>query len=47
MRTPFVVVTASAKHAATDFIKAARAPKPQVQVNSRGTSAILRALAEG
>lgn len=43
----FVVVTASAKHAATDFIKAARAPKPLIQVNSRGTSAILRALAEG
>jgi hypothetical protein len=43
----FVVVTASAKHAATDFIKAARAPKPLIQVNSRGTSAILHALAEG
>jgi len=43
----FVVVTASAKHAATDFIKAARGPKPLIQVNSRGTSAILRSLAEG
>ncbi len=43
----FVMVAASAKHAATDFIKANRAPKSLIQVNSRGTSAILRALAEG
>lgn len=43
----FVVVTASAKHAATDFISAKRGPRPVVLVNSRGSSAILRELAEG
>ncbi|MFC8235884.1 protein DpdD [Streptomyces sp. NPDC057284] len=43
----FVVVTASAKHAATDFITAKRGARPVVLVNSRGSSAILRELAEG
>jgi hypothetical protein len=43
----FVVVTASAKHAATDFINAKRGGRPIVLVNSRGSSAILRELAEG
>ncbi|MGW1802223.1 protein DpdD [Streptomyces sp. NPDC001984] len=43
----FVVVTASAKHAATDFISAKRGARPLVLVNSRGSSAILRELAEG
>lgn len=43
----FVMVAASAKHAATDFIKEHRGNKPLIQVNSRGSSAILRALAEG
>ncbi|MDX3106015.1 protein DpdD [Nonomuraea angiospora] len=43
----FVVVTASAKHAATDFINAKRGARPVVLVNSRGSSAILRELAEG
>ncbi|GAA2258146.1 hypothetical protein GCM10010402_11930 [Actinomadura luteofluorescens] len=43
----FVVATASAKHAATDFIKAKRGSRPIVLVNSRGSSAILRELAEG
>ncbi|KQP79773.1 hypothetical protein ASF37_01820 [Aeromicrobium sp. Leaf289] len=43
----FVVVAASAKHAATDFIKHHRGNRPIVQVNSRGSSAILRELAEG
>ncbi|MFI0242861.1 protein DpdD [Streptomyces sp. NPDC016845] len=43
----FVVVTASAKHAATDFITAKRGTRPVVFVNSRGSSAILRELAEG
>ncbi|WP_326754775.1 protein DpdD [Streptomyces hirsutus] len=43
----FVVVTASAKHAATDFITAKRGTRPVVLVNSRGSSAILRELAEG
>lgn len=43
----FVMVTASAKHAATNAIKAARGSKPTIHVNSRGTSAILRALCEG
>ncbi|MFC7500602.1 protein DpdD [Nocardioides sp. CPCC 206347] len=43
----FVMVAASAKHAATDFIKDCRGSKPLIHVNSRGTSAILRALAEG
>lgn len=41
----FVVVTASAKHAATNFIAAERGAKPIVKVNSRGSSAILRELA--
>lgn len=40
----FVVVTASAKHAATNFITAERGSKPIVKVNSRGSSAILREL---
>ncbi|MET9085543.1 protein DpdD [Streptomyces sp. NPDC004237] len=43
----FVVVTASAKHAATDFITAKRGTRPIIYVNSRGSSAILRELAEG
>ncbi|MEU8467183.1 protein DpdD [Streptomyces sp. NPDC029006] len=43
----FVVVTASAKHAATDFISAKRGARPVLLVNSRGSSAILRELAEG
>ncbi|MFF2351865.1 protein DpdD [Kitasatospora sp. NPDC058115] len=43
----FVVVTASAKHAATDFITARRGERPIVLVNSRGSSAILRELAKG
>ncbi|MEV6416164.1 protein DpdD [Kribbella sp. NPDC051718] len=42
----FVVVTASAKHAATDFITAHRGGRPTVLVNSRGSSAILRELAK-
>ncbi|MGY2129380.1 protein DpdD [Blastococcus sp. SYSU DS0617] len=42
----FVVVTASAKHAATTFIADHRGALPTVLVNSRGSSAILRALAE-
>ena len=41
----FVVVTASAKHAATTFIDAHRGGLPTIFVNSRGSSAILRALA--
>lgn len=41
----FVVVTASAKHAATNFIAAQRGARPIVKVNSRGSSAILRELA--
>ncbi|SFJ63769.1 protein DpdD [Cellulomonas sp. KH9] len=43
----FVMVSASAKHAATNFIKAHRVGLPIIQVNSRGSSAILRELAEG
>ncbi|SKC66396.1 protein DpdD [Krasilnikoviella flava] len=43
----FVMVAASAKHAATEFIKANRRGRPVIQVNSRGSSAILRELAEG
>lgn len=43
----FVMVAASAKHAATNFIKDHRGGLPIVQVNSRGSSAILRELAEG
>lgn len=43
----FVMVAASAKHAATNFIKDHRGGRPILQVNSRGTSAILRELAEG
>ncbi|MGY1780304.1 protein DpdD [Geodermatophilus sp. SYSU D01036] len=42
----FVVVTASAKHAATTFIADHRGALPTVLVNSRGSSAILRALAD-
>lgn len=41
----FVIVTASAKHAATNFIAAERGAKPIIKVNSRGSSAILRVLA--
>lgn len=43
----FVMVAASAKHAATSFIKDHRGGRPILQVNSRGSSAILRELAEG
>jgi len=43
----FVMVSASAKHAATNFIKDHRGGLPIIQVNSRGSSAILRELAEG
>lgn len=43
----FVMVSASAKHAATHFIKEHRAGLPIIHVNSRGSSAILRELAEG
>jgi hypothetical protein len=42
----FVVVTAAAKHAATNFIGNHRRGRPTVLVNSRGSSAILRSLAE-
>lgn len=42
----FVVVTAAAKHAATNFIADHRRGRPIVLVNSRGSSAILRALAD-
>ncbi|MFW0793297.1 protein DpdD [Gordonia sp. CPCC 205515] len=40
----FVIVTAAAKHAATEFIEANRGKGPIVRVNSKGTSAILREL---
>lgn len=40
-----VVVTAAAKHAATDFISRARGGGPLIFVNSKGASAILRELA--
>ncbi|MFX0540043.1 protein DpdD [Ornithinimicrobium sp. Y1847] len=43
----FVMVSASAKHAATEFIKEHRRGLPIIHVNSRGSSAILRELAEG
>lgn len=43
----FVMVAASAKHAATNFIKEHRGGRPIIQVNSRGSSAILRELREG
>ncbi|RPE31824.1 protein DpdD [Kitasatospora cineracea] len=43
----FVLVTASAKHAASDFITAKRGKRPIILVNSRGSSAILRELAKG
>lgn len=42
----FVVVTAAAKHAATTFIDNHRRGLPTVLVNSRGSSAILRELAD-
>lgn len=42
----FVVVTAAAKHAATICIADHRRDRPTVLVNSRGSSAILRALAD-
>jgi hypothetical protein len=41
----FVVVTAAAKHAATISIEHHRGNRPIVRVNSRGSSAILRELA--
>lgn len=41
----FVVVTAAAKHAATDFIESNRAG-PLMLINSKGASALLRGLAE-
>ena len=40
----FVIVAASAKHAATNFIKEHRGGLPIIHVNSRGSSAILREL---
>lgn len=40
----FVIVTAAAKHAATEFIEANRGAGPIIRVNSKGTSAILREL---
>lgn len=40
----FVIVTAAAKHAATEFIAANRGARPTILVNSKGTSAILRSL---
>lgn len=43
----FVVVTASAAHAATEFISMHRGAGHTILVNSRGSSAILRQLAEG
>ena len=43
----FVMVAASAKHAATNYIKDHRGGRPIIQVNSRGSSAILRELSEG
>lgn len=43
----FVIVTASAKHAATTFITEHRRHRPIIRVNSRGSSAILRGLAAG
>ncbi|MBB1033604.1 hypothetical protein G6031_04270 [Dietzia sp. CQ4] len=43
----FVVVAASAKHAATEYIRDHRGGLPMILVNSRGSSAILRELAEG
>ncbi|MFD6677673.1 protein DpdD [Rhodococcus zopfii] len=42
----FVIVTAAAKHAATEFIAAHRGARPTILVNSKGTSAILRSLRE-
>lgn len=40
----FVIVTAAAKHAATEFIEAKRGNREIVRVNAKGTSAILNAL---
>ncbi|GAF48278.1 protein DpdD [Rhodococcus wratislaviensis] len=40
----FVIVTAAAKHAATEFIETHRGARPTILVNSKGTSAILRSL---
>lgn len=40
----FVIVTAAAKHAATEFIEAHRGSRKLIRVNSKGTSAIMRAL---
>lgn len=40
----FVIVTAAAKHAATEFIEAKRGSREIVRVNAKGTSAILNAL---
>lgn len=42
----FVIVAAAAKHAATTFIADHRGGRPIVWVNSRGSSAILRELAD-
>ncbi|AXV05047.1 tgtA5 cluster protein 3 [Euzebya pacifica] len=39
------IVTVAAKHAATDFIRAQRAPFPCLDINALGTTAILRRLA--
>ncbi|MFI5509099.1 protein DpdD [Mycobacterium sp. NPDC051804] len=40
----FVIVTAAAKHAATEFIEAERGTRDIVRVNAKGTSAIMNAL---
>jgi hypothetical protein len=42
----FVMVTAAAKHAATEFIEEQRRPRTVIHVNSRGSSALLRSLSE-
>lgn len=42
----FIIVTQSAKHAATDFIRCHRTEKPILFPSGRGTSSILRALEE-
>ncbi len=42
----FVMVTAAAKHAATEFIEDHRKPRPVIHVHSKGTSALLRSLGE-
>ncbi|MGA5537823.1 protein DpdD [Mycolicibacterium nivoides] len=40
----FVIVTAAAKHAATEFIESERGERDIVRVNAKGTSAIMNAL---